>query len=148
EKLVEYYKDIHDLANASYEELIEVPEIGERIAESLRLYFDDKNNNELIKRLIGFGLKTKVDETKEKKGNNVLEGKTFVISGVFEKVSRDGLKELIKNQGGKVLSSISSKLDFLVAGDKMGPSKMEKAQKLNIQTISEDDFLNMIGKND
>lgn len=148
EKLVEYFKDIHQLAKASYEELIEVPEIGERIAESLRLYFELPKNIELIERLIQYGLMMKVDEIKENKGNNELEGKTFVISGVFEKVSRDDLKELIKNHGGKVLSSISSKLDYLVAGDKMGPSKMAKAQKLNIQTISEDDFLNMIGKYD
>jgi DNA ligase (NAD+) len=77
-----------------------------------------------------------------------LEGKTFVISGVFEKLDRNELKELIKHHGGKVVSSISSKLDFLIAGDKMGPSKMEKAKTLNIATISEDDFLEMIGYND
>ena len=148
EKLVEYFKDIHHLANATYEELIDVPEIGERIAESLRLYFETPKNIELVERLIQYGLMTQVHEIKENKGNNILEGKTFVISGVFEKVSRDDLKVLIKNYGGKVLSSISSKLDYLVAGDKMGPSKMEKAQKLNIRTISEDDFLNMIEKND
>lgn len=148
EKLVEYFKDIRKLINASYEELIEVPEIGERIAESLRIYFDDAKNIELIERLIRAGLKTKMNEIKENSYNNVLEGKTFVISGVFEKVSRDDLKILIKNHGGKILSSISSKLDYLVAGNKMGPSKLEKAQKLNIQKISEEDFLNMIEKND
>lgn len=144
EKLAEYFMDIRKLANASYEKLIEVPEIGERIAESLRLYFKDPKNIELIERLIQYGLTTKAEEIKENTGNNVLEEKTFVISGVFEKVSREDLKKLIKNHGGKVLSSISSKLDYLVAGEKMGPSKMEKAQKLNIKTITEDDFLNMI----
>lgn len=146
EKLVEYFEDIKNLVNASYEELIEVAEIGGRIAESLRLYFDDPKNIELIERLIQIGLRTKVDEIKENSDNNVLEGKTFVISGVFEKVSRDDLKKLIKNYGGKVLSSISSKLDYLLAGDKIGPSKLEKAKKLNIQKISEEDFLNMIEK--
>ncbi len=146
EKLVEYFEDIRNLANASYEELIEVAEIGRRIAESLRLYFDDPKNIDLIERLIQIGLRTKVDEIKENSDNNVLEGKTFVISGVFEKVSRDDLKKLIKNYGGKVLSSISSKLDYLLAGDKIGPSKLEKAKKLNIQKISEEDFLNMIEK--
>ena len=148
EKLVEYFKDIHALSKASYEELIEVPEIGDRIALSLIEYFNNPKNLALIDRLIHFGLITKTVESKESVGNNVLEGKTFVISGVFEKVSRDDLKALIKNNGGKVLSAISSKLDYLVAGDKMGPSKMEKAQKLNIKTISEDDFLEMIGSND
>lgn len=146
EKLVEYFEDIKNLVDASYEELIEVAEIGGRIAESLRLYFDDPKNIELIERLIQIGLRTKVDEIKENSDNNVLEGKTFVISGVFEKVSRDDLKKLIKNYGGKVLSSISSKLDYLLAGDKIGPSKLEKAKKLNIQKISEEDFLNMIEK--
>lgn len=148
EKLVEHFGDIRNLVNASYEELMEVFEIGARIAESLRVYFDDPKNNKLIERLIQIGLKTKVDETKENSDNNILEGKTFVISGVFEKVSRDDLKKLIKNYGGKVLSSISSKLDYLVAGNNMGPSKLEKAKKLKIQNISEEDFLNMIGKND
>ncbi len=148
EKLVEYYKDIRNLEKASFVELIEVPEIGERIAESLRLYFSDEKNIQLVERLIEYGLSTKSEESEENSGNNILKGKTFVISGVFEKVSRDDLKMLIKNNGGKVLSSISAKLDYLVAGDKMGPSKKEKAQKLNINTISEDDFLKMIDKND
>lgn len=148
EKLVEHFGNMKDLIGASYDELVEVPEIGERIAESLRLYFSDPVNLNLINRLTAAGLQTKTSETKENSGNNILEGKTFVISGVFEKVSRDELKTLIKNHGGKVLSSISSKLDYLVAGDKMGPSKMEKAQKLNITTISEYDFLDMLDKND
>ncbi len=148
EKLAEHFQNIHKLVNAPYEELIEVPEIGERIAESLRLYFDFPLNFELIQRLIRYGLVVKVDEIEENKSDNVLDGKTFVISGVFENVSRDDLKKLIKNHGGKVVSSISSKLDYLVAGEKMGPSKMEKAKKLNIHTISENDFLNMIGEND
>ena len=148
EKLAAHFKDIHALSKASFEELVEVPEIGERIAESLRLYFDDPKNINLIERLEQYGLQTKAAETKENEINDVLHGKTFVISGVFEKVSRDELKALIKNYGGKVLSSISSKLDYLVAGDNMGPSKLEKAQKLNITTITEDDFFEMIGEND
>jgi DNA ligase (NAD+) len=86
-----------------------------------------------------------VEEGEEIAGNHVLEGKTFVISGVFSRVSRDELTDLIKKNGGKVVSSISSKLDYLVAGENMGPSKREKAEKLNINTISEDDFFHMIG---
>jgi DNA ligase (NAD+) len=102
----------------------------------------------LIERLKSYGLSLQTVQEKEIEGNNILEGKTFVISGVFEKVGREELKSLIKQNGGKVLSSISAKLDYLVAGDKMGPSKKEKAQNLNITTISEDDFLDMIASND
>lgn len=148
EKLAEYFKDIHNLIKATYEELIEVPEIGERIAESLRSYFDLPSNQDLIQRLIQSDLVVKTEVTEDNQGDYVLDGKTFVISGVFEKVSRDDLKKLIKNHGGKLVSSISSKLDYLLAGDKMGPSKLEKAKKLDIHTISENDFLDMIGKND
>jgi DNA ligase (NAD+) len=148
EKLVEHFGDIDNLLIADYETLIEVPEIGERIAESLTEFFSDEKNLALIERMKSYGLMLHAAQQKEIEGNNVLEGKTFVISGVFEKVGREELKSLIKQHGGKVLSSISAKLDYLVAGDKMGPSKMEKAQKLNIRTISEDDFLDMIGYND
>ncbi|MCG8311459.1 MAG: NAD-dependent DNA ligase LigA [Cytophagales bacterium] len=148
EKLAGYFKDIHALQNSTYEELVEAPEIGERIAESLRMYFDNPKNRRLIDRLMRYGLKFNVEGEKENAGNNVLEGKTFVISGVFENMSRDEMESSIKAHGGKVVSSISSKLDYLVAGDKMGPAKLEKAQKLNITTISEADFLDMIGEND
>ena len=148
EKLVDQFRNIHDLSKATYEQLIETPEIGERIAESLLHYFSVEDNMDLIHRLVQFGLNTKADEIKEKSGNHALEGKTFVISGVFEKVSRDELKALINDHGGKVLSSISSKLNYLVAGDKMGPSKLDKAQKLGISIISENDFLDLLGKND
>jgi len=128
--------------------LIEAPEIGERIAESLRSYFNDPKNLVLIDRLKKNGLRTKISETEENGVNDILDGKTFVISGVFEKFGREELKDLIKKHGGKVLSSISAKLDYLVAGENMGPSKLEKAQKMDIKTITEDDFLNMLGKND
>jgi DNA ligase (NAD+) len=145
EKLAENFGDMRALAQASFDELISVPEIGERIAESVIQYFSDPKNKELVDRLEGYGLQTKVEEGEEIAGNHVLEGKTFVISGVFSRVSRDELTDLIKKNGGKVVSSISSKLDYLVAGENMGPSKREKAEKLNINTISEDDFFHMIG---
>ena len=148
EKLVEYFGDIEALENASFDNLIEVPEIGERIAESLRDFLTNPNNLDLIHRMKLAGLKLRVEKDKEIETNNVLEGKTFVISGVFEKFGRDELKSTIKANGGKVVSSISAKLDYLVAGDKMGPSKLEKAQKLDIAIISETDFLEMIVKND
>ncbi len=148
EKLAEYFKGIEKLSNASFDELLAVPEIGERIAESLRLFFNEPKNKDLISRLIESGLRLNVDEAKESKVNNVLEGKTFVISGVFETISREKLKEQIKIYGGKVVTSISSNLNYLLAGENMGPSKMEKARTLNIQTISENEFLRMIGKYD
>ena len=148
EKLAEYFEDIDKLAKASFDTLVEVPEIGERIAESVTEFFGNDKNLELVERLKQAGLKTQIELRKENSSNDVLEGKTFVISGVFSTVSRDELKQLIKDHGGRVVSSISASLDYLVAGDKMGPSKMQKAEKLNINTISEDDFLHLIGKND
>lgn len=146
EKLAEHFRDIRELAKASFEELISVPEIGERIAESVIQYFSDEKNQQLIGQLEQYGLRTKLDESEEIAVNNTLEGKTFVISGVFTRVSREGLTDLIKQNGGKVNSSISSKLDFLVAGENMGPAKRQKAEKLNISIISEDDFFDMIGQ--
>ncbi|MDZ7606883.1 MAG: BRCT domain-containing protein [Cyclobacteriaceae bacterium] len=134
------------LCHASYEELTSVPEIGERIAESVVQYFAVAKNKELIDRLIAYGLKTEVEKHEEIDGNGILDGKTFVISGVFSRISREALADLIKKQGGKVLSSISAKLDFLVAGENMGPSKKEKAENLNIRIISESDFFDMIGQ--
>lgn len=144
EKLTEYFGNIDDLTKATYEDLISVPEIGDRIAESVQQYFSEPKNQALLDRLKHYGLKTELAENKEIAGNNVLEGKTFVISGVFSKVSREELKDLIKQNGGKVVSSISAKLDFLVAGENMGPSKKQKAEKLNITTIDENEFFRMI----
>jgi len=146
EKLAEHFGSIQRLAAASYEELTEVPEIGERIAESVVQYFATAKNKELIDRLIAYGLKTEVEKHEEIDGNGILDGKTFVISGVFSRISREALADLIKKKGGKVLSSISAKLDFLVAGENMGPSKKEKAENLNIRIISESDFFDMIGQ--
>jgi DNA ligase (NAD+) len=146
EKLASHFGDIRSLAVATYEELISVPEIGERIAESVIQYFSDEENLRLIGRLEQYGLQTKHEESEEININNTLEGKTFVISGVFTRVSREGLTDLIKQNGGKLVSSISSKLDFLVAGDNMGPAKRQKAENLGISIISEDDFFDMIGQ--
>ncbi len=148
EKLAGHFRDIRKLAEADYDELIAVPEIGEMIAKSVQAWFVREKNKRLIERLISYGLRTKIEEDKEFEGNHELDGKTFVISGVFNKVSRDELKELIKKHGGRVVSSISSRLDYLVAGENMGPAKRQKAQQLNVTTISEDEFLDMIGEND
>ncbi|MCV9385680.1 NAD-dependent DNA ligase LigA [Reichenbachiella ulvae] len=144
EKLALHFKNMEALRQASFEELVAVPEIGDRIAQSLLDYFAKPENQELIERLEKAGLQMEVDPSQFETSSDLLEGKTFVISGVFENHSRDELKELIKDNGGKVVSSISAKLDYLLAGDKMGPAKLEKANKLEITIISESDFEGMI----
>lgn len=145
EKLAHYFQSIDALSAASYDELIAVDEIGDRIATSIIAYFSDPDNLNFIEKLKSFDvqLSLSAEELMAPKSNSLAD-KSFVISGVFEKHGRDELKELIKANGGKVVSSISGKLDFLLAGDKMGPSKLEKAQKLNIEIISENAFLDMI----
>ncbi|MDW3210246.1 MAG: NAD-dependent DNA ligase LigA [Reichenbachiella sp.] len=144
EKLAIHFKNMDALMSADFESLIAVPEIGDRIAESLIQYFAKEENRTLIQKLKAAGLNFEVDESQFQTSSDVLGGKTFVISGVFEKYGRDELKGIIKDHGGKVVSSISGKLDYLVAGDKMGPAKLEKAEKLNINIISESDFDQMI----
>lgn len=144
EKLAIHFKSMDSLMTADFESLIAVPEIGDRIAESLILYFSKAQNQELVGKLKSAGLNFEVDESKYQTSSDALAGKTFVISGVFEKYGRDELKNIIKDHGGKVVSSISAKLDYLVAGDKMGPAKLEKAEKLNLNIISESQFEEMI----
>ncbi|MEQ6121024.1 NAD-dependent DNA ligase LigA [Reichenbachiella sp. MALMAid0571] len=144
EKLVACFKNIDALMSASLEELMEVPEIGERIAQSLVSYFNNPKNRVLIEKLKDAGLNFEINEDDYQLAGDSLKDMSFVISGVFEKYGRDELKELIKSHGGKVVSSISAKLDYLVAGEKMGPAKLEKAAKLNIKIISEAEFDKMI----
>jgi len=145
EKLAAHFLSMEALSKASYEELIEVPEIGDRIAESLAEFFSHEENLTLMDRLKANGLQLVTEKQELVLESSALTDKTFVISGVFTQFSRDELKEKIKANGGKVVSSISAKLDYLVAGDKMGPSKLEKANKLGTNIVSEQEFLNMIG---
>ena len=144
EKLAIYFKNMDAIMATDFESLIAVPEIGDRIAQSLIQYFDQEENRRLIEKLKKAGLNFEIDESQHQTSSDVLGGQTFVISGVFEKYGRDELKSIIKDHGGKVVSSISGKLDFLLAGDKMGPAKLEKAEKLSIKIISESDFEQMI----
>ncbi len=144
EKLADHFVTVEALGQASYEQLIEVPEIGDRIAESVVDFFADPKNTSLIDRLAQAGLQLAAEKKEIVVEGDNLTDKTFVISGVFTQFSRDELKEKIKANGGKVVSSISAKLDYLLAGDKMGPSKLEKANKLGTTIISEQDFLDMI----
>lgn len=143
-KLVQHFKTIDALQTSSFEELIVADEIGERIAQSVIEYFANPKHVEEIQKLKEAGLQFEIVEVEVVLASSKLEGKTFIISGVFEKYSREDLKELIESNGGKILSSISSKLNYLVAGDNMGPSKLEKATKLNIPMISGEELLALL----
>nr|WP_321245094.1 NAD-dependent DNA ligase LigA [uncultured Psychroserpens sp.] len=140
-KLAKHYKSIDAIANASAEDLISVDEIGERIAESVVEFFSSEDNKIIIEKLRGHGLQLAISAEKLANQTDKLKGQSIVVSGVFEIVSRTELKKLIEDNGGKVSSSISSKTSFLVAGDKMGPSKLAKAETLGVPIISENDFL-------
>lgn len=144
EKLAFHFKNIENLQKATFEELIEVPDIGDRIAESVISYFSDEKSIHFIQKLKEAGLQFEVVEEVVEQDSNTFENKSFVVSGVFESFDRDELKEIIKKNGGKVISAVSGKLDYLVAGDKMGPSKLEKAKKLGITIISEEEFKELL----
>lgn len=143
-KLARYFKNIEALQHAVFTDLILVDEIGDRIAESLIEYFLVPQHLEQIEKLKNAGLQFSVKEETNVLQSEKLSGKSFIISGVFEQFSREELKQMIEQNGGKILGSISAKLDYLVAGENMGPSKLEKAQKLNIPMISEQELVGMI----
>ena len=143
-KLAKHYKTIEALSQASLMDLILVDEIGDRIAQSVIEFFENDNNVLIIERLKDFGVQLEIVEQYNPNATDKLLGKTFVVSGVFELFSRDDLKKAIEDNGGKVGSSISSKTDYVIAGDNMGPAKLEKANQLGISIISESDFSKMI----
>jgi DNA ligase (NAD+) len=143
-KLAKHYKSIDAIRNASLMDLILVDEIGEKIAQSVIEFFDNPENVRIIERLKQYDVQMELVEVHNPNATNKLAGKTFVVSGVFEKFSRDDLKKAIEDNGGKVGSSISAKTDYVVAGDNMGPAKLEKANQLKISIITEIDFLAMI----
>ena len=142
-KLVKAFSSIDSIREASREELIEVDEIGDRIADSLLDFFKDERNNLLIERLIQHGVPFKSDK-QQARVNNVLEDQKFVITGLFQTISRENLKQIIESMGGTVVGSISTKTNYLLAGEGMGPSKKNKAEKLGIPIIDESTFFNMI----
>ncbi len=142
-KLTHHFKTIDNLMAATFEELVVAEEIGERIAHSLVEYFGNEKHREEIEQLKAQGLQFVSEEKEVVLQSEKLSGKTFIISGTFER-SRDELKDIIEQNGGKILSSISAKLNYLVAGDNMGPAKLEKAQKLNIPIISDAELMGMI----
>lgn len=143
-KIAKAFGSIDKLATASLDDLIHVDEIGIKIAESIILYFADEKNRTLVERLKTAGLRFEIEQEEGTLRSNRLEGKSIVISGVFARHSRDEYKELIENHGGKNVGSISKKTSFILAGDNMGPAKLEKANALNVPIIDENEFLQMI----
>ena len=141
-KLAKQFKNIYSISSASFDELIQTEEIGEKIAISVQQFFLEQSNLKIINRLKEKGLQFQIRE-KEKLSTN-LEGKTVVVSGTFETFSRDELKELIDRNGGKNGSSVSSKTDYLVAGANMGPAKLKTATDLGVKIISENEFIKLI----
>ena len=144
--LARHFKNIDALSSAGLEELQEVEGIGEVIAESVITYFHTPENIEIVKRLRRYGLQMSLSDEQLSGRSDRLSGKSIVISGMFERHSRDEYKALIEQHGGKNVGSISSKTSFILAGANMGPSKLQKAEKLGVQIVGEDDFLAMIGE--
>ena len=142
--LARHFKDIDSLMNATLQDLLDVEMVGNVIAESIISYFHNEENLAIIQRLRDKGLQMSLSEEQTASRTNILEGKSIVISGVFTHHSRDEYKALIEQHGGKNVGSISGKTSFILAGDNMGPSKLQKAEKLGISLVSEDEFLSMI----
>ncbi len=143
-KLAFYFKDIEALENATVEQLLEVGDVGERIAETVVAYFRDDRIKAIIERLKLVGLQFKLAENQLITISDKLKDKLFVVSGVFNNYSRDELKKTIEQNGGKNVGSISGKTNFVIAGENMGPEKLKKAEKLGIPILSEEDFIKMI----
>lgn len=145
-KLAAKFKTIESLMAATYEELMLVDEIGERIAVSIIEFFAEEKNRTLIQRLKEAGLQLENMEVEKEKLSDIFSGKNIVISGVFSRFSRDEIKDLVESHGGKNAGSISAKTSYVVAGENMGPAKLEKARQLNIPILDEEEFLRMIGE--
>jgi DNA ligase (NAD+) len=145
EKLADFFKNIDQLKSADIEQLQQAPEIGEKIAQSIVEFFKQAENLALVEALQHIGLKFEQEIIVKNIESELLKDKTFVVSGTFKFFERDELKHKIESNGGKVLSGVSAKLNYLIAGENMGPSKLEKATKLGVQIIDENQFLAMLG---
>lgn len=143
-KITAKYNNIDDLAKASVEDLLTVDEIGIKIAQSIEKFFQNEDNIAIINRLKEKGLNFEIDNSVKELKSNKLENKSIVLSGTFQKYSREELKQMIEENGGKNQSSVSAKTDYFLVGENVGPSKMEKANKLGIKIINEDDFLKIL----
>ena len=145
--LARHFKNIDALMNATLDQLTQIDGIGEVMAKSVITYFHTPENQEIVERLRGYGLQMSLSEEQLASSTDILAGKTIVISGVFQKHSRDEYKAMIEQNGGKNTGSISAKTSMVLAGENMGPAKLQKAEKLGIRIINEDEFLEMIGRN-
>lgn len=143
-RLARAFKNIDNLMNATFDELIAVDEIGERIAATVTGFFANESNRELVGRLKEYGLCFELSEEEAQPHSDILKGQSIVISGVFTHHSRDEYKDIIEKNGGKNVGSVSKSTSFILAGDNMGPSKLEKAQKLGVRIVSEEEFLAML----
>ena len=143
-KLANSFVSIEALEAATLDDLVDVDEIGPRIAQSVRAYFENEQNRNLIKRLKEAGVQMRISEDRLSGFTDKLDGATIVISGTFTHHSRDEYRQMIEQHGGKNTGSVSAKTTYLLAGENMGPAKLEKARKLGIKIISEEDFLQMI----
>jgi DNA ligase (NAD+) len=145
-KIAKAFHDIETIMSLSAEQLTEVHEVGEVMANSIIQYFADLDNRQIVQRLKDKGLQMAVNTDESKVTTGPLNGLSVIASGTFSSFSRDGIIEAIENNGGRYVSSISSKTDLVVAGEKMGPNKLQKAQELGIKIINEQEFLRMIGR--
>lgn len=144
--LAQHFGSMEAIAKASFNELIEVEDIGDRIAQSIIDFFSSPANRQLIEKLKMAGLKLQADQNENHQLSDALKGMSVVISGTFSRVSRDELKELIRRHGGKNVSSVSASTSLLVAGNNIGPAKLEKATKLGVRIVGEDEFFKLIGQ--
>ena len=145
-KLTSFFKDINQLRSSNFEELCSIEEVGDKIAESIVQYFSVDYNNKIIDLLLKNGLNMTSDISENILKSTILENKKIVISGTFKKISRDELKKAIEINGGKNSSSVSKSTDILIAGENMGPSKLEKAEKFKVSIMNENEFLNLISE--
>ena len=144
--LARHFKSMEALANASIDELQQVEGIGEVMAKSIVAYFHNEENQRILDRLKAEGLQMALSDEQQQGLSNALAGKSIVISGVFTQHSRDEYKAIIEQHGGKNVGSISAKTSFILAGENMGPSKLQKAQKLNIPIVNEEEFIKMLSE--
>ena len=145
--LARYFGSMERLSSATCEELTQVNGIGDVIAGSVVGFFADERNRSFVRKLSDYGLQMQISQEQQEAKSDRLKEKSIVISGVFARHSRDEYKAMIEKHGGKNVGSISSKTSFILAGENMGPSKLEKAQKLGIQIMNEEDFLQLVGEN-
>jgi len=143
-KLVQHFENIQSIRNATFEQLCEVEEIGDKIAESIIDFFNNDYNNTHVNRLIKLGLNMEVETSSEGIKSDILKGKKVVVSGKFSTINREELKNLIELNGGKNISGVTKSTDILVAGENMGPSKFQKAKTFQIEILDELEFLKLI----